>query len=573
VNHVADGKFRSPSSSLIIAKNGRWRNFEGTSVHAGGDVTTYAYRDIKAGEQLYLSYNECDDTDCEGIFRYYGTQEILVDYGFVEDFPQRWIWNEGIPFMEQMSEPLIIEVDRVEKPDPYDPSLTTLQYEVTWHTELRLTLDIQNFITSQVNRMEKLESDILAATEALESSHEQYTIRNYYVSLKRALKLAMLSSYDEAIDKRAVDGEDSDRHNDTEALDSSNEQYTIQAFYMSLKRALKHVMWASYDEAIDNLAVVDGEHRDRHYDTLDERALFGKIETTHPPTCNPIHELGTAGDYKSHSTVVSHYQHIEFLHGEEETSLVLNELVLWRHDTLVDIGDWIPARVSGHYNNLTYDIRTESHRVARSVRRGLLRRLDFDANAHPLLDVAANVLVQIVEMECWQQGTVLSRLEDGTSHNVRLYTGKELAVKNIGQLMPLMETKDENDLPKVSMITFSNAFKDSLKSMIPEEDFASLTLYEHAILKGMTMTAFWKGGNAVLVWSGERRVDINLFLNQGDEKAESKFYDSFVDKLPFMETLARDRQPRGFGGVVNFGNELVDEKTPIWWHGGDKADS
>ena len=126
---------------------------------------------------------------------------------------------------------------------------------------------------------------------------------------------------------------------------------------------------------------------------------------------------------------------VQFELQELNTSLVLNELVLWRHDTLFDIGDWIPARVVGQNNNLTYHIRTETHRVARSVRRGLLRRLDFDAEAPPLLDVGARVLVPIVERDCWRQGTVLSRLEDGTSHNVRLYTGKELVVKNIGQLM------------------------------------------------------------------------------------------------------------------------------------------
>jgi hypothetical protein len=98
----------------------------------------------------------------------------------------------------------MVEVDEVEKPDPYDPSRTMLQYEVTWHTDVRLTLDVQNFMTSQVKRLETLESRIMTATEALESSHEQYTIRAYYASLKRALKLAMWSSYDEAIDELAV---------------------------------------------------------------------------------------------------------------------------------------------------------------------------------------------------------------------------------------------------------------------------------------------------------------------------------------------------------------------------------
>jgi hypothetical protein len=257
---------------------------------------------------------------------------------------------------------------------------------------------------------------------------------------------------------------------------------------------------------------------------------------------------------------------------EPMTPLVLNEDVLWRHDTVVDIGDWIAARVFGQNNDLTYDISSESHGFGRSVRRGFLRKVDFDDSEPTHLDVGANVLVPNIKLECWQQGTVLSQSEDGNSYKIRLYTGKELVVKDIGSVLPLREANEEDDLPKLSMVTLSSAFKESLESVMPEEDFSSLTLYEHAIRKGATITALWKGGNAVLVWSGERRIDINLFLNQADEEAANEFYDSFIDEVPFLETLARDRQPRGFGGVVNFGDHLDDE-TPIWWRGSDNADS
>jgi hypothetical protein len=270
---------------------------------------------------------------------------------------------------------------------------------------------------------------------------------------------------------------------------------------------------------------------------------------------------------------------------DPKTSLFLDEEVLWRHDPAIDIGDWIPARVVGLNDDLTYDISTESHgmprdlQFARNVRRGFLRRVDFDndADAPPLFEVGANVLVPIVELLCWRQGTILSRSEDDEdadeiSYRVRLYNGQERVVTDLGPLiLPLMESMDGIDAPRLSTVTVGNAFKESLESVMPEEDFASLTLYEHAILKGMTMTAFWTGGNAVLIWSGERRVDINLFLKEADEEAVSDFYDTFVEELPFIDTLARDRHPRGVGGVVNFGDELDDE-TPIWWSGIAKAD-
>ena len=263
---------------------------------------------------------------------------------------------------------------------------------------------------------------------------------------------------------------------------------------------------------------------------------------------------------------------------EPKTSLVQNDKVLWRHDTVVDIGDWIPALVFGQNKDLTYDISTESNGFARRVRRGFLRKLDSDYNddddSSSLFDVGAKVLVSIVECECFRQGTVLSRSEDGLPYRVRLYTGKEVVVEDIGDILPLTEANDEDDLPTLSMATLRDAFEESLEHIMSEEDVASLTLYEHTILKGVTMTAFWNGGNGVLVWNGERRVDINLFFSNqaADDKAASKFYDSFMDEVPFMDLLAKDRQPRGYGGVVNFSGDLDDE-TPIWWRGAGSNDA
>jgi hypothetical protein len=56
-----------------------------------------AARDIKAGEEIFATYDKC--VDCYGIDAYWGTPEILKDFGFVEGYPHRWVfYDEGIWF-------------------------------------------------------------------------------------------------------------------------------------------------------------------------------------------------------------------------------------------------------------------------------------------------------------------------------------------------------------------------------------------------------------------------------------------------------------------------------------------
>eukprot|EP00537_Pseudo-nitzschia_pungens_P010078 CAMPEP_0172391918 /NCGR_PEP_ID=MMETSP1061-20121228/8205_1 /TAXON_ID=37318 /ORGANISM="Pseudo-nitzschia pungens, Strain cf. pungens" /LENGTH=1472 /DNA_ID=CAMNT_0013122659 /DNA_START=216 /DNA_END=4634 /DNA_ORIENTATION=+ len=54
---------------------------------------TFALRDIQKGEQIFISYNMCEQ--CQGrIWGRFGTAEMYREYGFVEWFPQRW-WYPG----------------------------------------------------------------------------------------------------------------------------------------------------------------------------------------------------------------------------------------------------------------------------------------------------------------------------------------------------------------------------------------------------------------------------------------------------------------------------------------------
>lgn len=61
-------------------------------VHEDEPIKVRAKRDIKAGEQIYTTYNHCED--CANRYTTYGTPEILRDYGFIEQFPQTWIFPE-----------------------------------------------------------------------------------------------------------------------------------------------------------------------------------------------------------------------------------------------------------------------------------------------------------------------------------------------------------------------------------------------------------------------------------------------------------------------------------------------
>ena len=63
--------------------------------HTDKDVRVFAFQNIATGEQLYISYNECEDEDCEGLKYKYITPNILEDYGFVEQYPRRfWLEEE-----------------------------------------------------------------------------------------------------------------------------------------------------------------------------------------------------------------------------------------------------------------------------------------------------------------------------------------------------------------------------------------------------------------------------------------------------------------------------------------------
>ena len=46
---------------------------------------------ISAGQELFLSYNHC--TICQQYYDWFGTPEMFRAFGFVESYPQRWLFD------------------------------------------------------------------------------------------------------------------------------------------------------------------------------------------------------------------------------------------------------------------------------------------------------------------------------------------------------------------------------------------------------------------------------------------------------------------------------------------------
>ena len=81
-----------PVYDIMSHRNGRWWNTNSDPIREGKSVRIRASRQIKAGEELYTSYNFCSDCGDRSIN--YGTPELLRDYGFVEQYPRRFVFHD-----------------------------------------------------------------------------------------------------------------------------------------------------------------------------------------------------------------------------------------------------------------------------------------------------------------------------------------------------------------------------------------------------------------------------------------------------------------------------------------------
>jgi len=73
---------------------------------------------------------------------------------------------------------------------------------------------------------------------------------------------------------------------------------------------------------------------------------------------------------------------------------------------------------------------------------------------------------------------------------------------------------------------------------------------------GVVLVALWSGGTAVLVWDGGGRIDVNLYTVDESQFVHTKFKTGFNHNFDDLELLNLEEQPRGYGRVVNFREDM-----------------
>jgi len=119
-----------PIWDMVNHDNGRI-NTENDSMYEPEGMKVRASRDLEAGEELFASYDKC--LDCGDLNEYWGTPEILKDFGFVENYPHRWIYGQETIWIEAYEDeevPFITWFSEEEGAPPSDEQLDFLKKEV-----------------------------------------------------------------------------------------------------------------------------------------------------------------------------------------------------------------------------------------------------------------------------------------------------------------------------------------------------------------------------------------------------------------------------------------------------------
>eukprot|EP00978_Attheya_sp_CCMP212_P029150 scaffold102721_cov62-Attheya_sp.AAC.1 len=185
--------FLVPYLDFFNHRNGDWHNANGalyafmdrTEIELAWYFSLHEYDDsykvdtvrtIQAGEQIYISVNMCDDCT-ERKDNGYGTPEILRDYGFVEDLPQRWSFIFGEHWKE---------IHLKEKQDG-SGGIT-----VSWGLGKNPPRSDVNDLVDNVNHLNNFENAHQRNTASNIPEYEWNTIWEYHDALKTANKAIIM---------------------------------------------------------------------------------------------------------------------------------------------------------------------------------------------------------------------------------------------------------------------------------------------------------------------------------------------------------------------------------------------
>jgi hypothetical protein len=171
-----------PIFDMINHHNGNVNTETRPSIFDAEGFGIYALRDLEKGEELFYSYHDCpecrDCPDCDSTMSYWGTPEMLRDFGFVEPYPHRF-------HLEEDGDDLTLLIEE----NPEDEGV----YDLTCVDGSCPSL---TYAQKHVDRLAPMhDNDILPAKDRL-PPHEYYNIDQYHDALYTAF-VAFVTSFDE----------------------------------------------------------------------------------------------------------------------------------------------------------------------------------------------------------------------------------------------------------------------------------------------------------------------------------------------------------------------------------------
>ena len=169
-----------PLWDMVNHRNGHV-NTENDSQWANDRLKVRAKRKIQKGEEIYASYDAC--VDCGKTSWYWGTPEILRDFGFVENYKRRWVFQE---------EEIFFEVDLKESDNGKHEIVITWDnddedaYGIPEEEEIRV-------LRKELRRLEGLKGNELREQRSV-PDHEWNTILQFYQASVEAISKAIESA-------------------------------------------------------------------------------------------------------------------------------------------------------------------------------------------------------------------------------------------------------------------------------------------------------------------------------------------------------------------------------------------
>jgi len=173
----------------------RW-NVKTNKLRSEEGLKVWASKPIAAGQEILYTYNYCED--CDDVGNYWGTPGIYRDFGFLEEYPQTWPFqNQNVLSQIRRDETrpdhfyaTFLSEDDLDDEDDDDEELEDPPYYFSPDE------NALQFFREQLSRLKRL--DINSLIREVSSPLEQMMIKQYYDSLRIAISSIIEASSSEA---------------------------------------------------------------------------------------------------------------------------------------------------------------------------------------------------------------------------------------------------------------------------------------------------------------------------------------------------------------------------------------